>query len=102
MKSHARAEYTHTPAGRKYSSAKWHGRGSGSRRTNSDYGIWDGGEDVDSVLEDEGEDREDATKEVDGHEHERDADDCRVLVYLVELWSISRPNRRDRYRQTDR
>ena len=52
------------------------------------------------MLEDEREDREEANKEVDGHERERDADD-RMLEYLVELWSISRPNRPDRNSDSD-
>lgn len=60
----------------------------GSRRTNHDRGICDGGDDVDVPLEDEGKDREDAAEAVDGHKGERDAYDGAVLVDLVELWSV--------------
>ena len=46
-------------------------------------------EDIDLTLEDEREDGEDSTKEINGHEEERDAKDGSLLVDLVELGSLS-------------
>jgi len=66
------------------------------RRTNHDEGIRYCGEDVDLALEDEREDGEDAAKEIDGHEEERDAEDGSVLVDLVELGSLSRQTQHGR------
>lgn len=56
--------------------------------TNHDEGVCDGGEDVDVVLEDQREDREDAAEEVDEHERERDPEHGAVLVDLVVLRSL--------------
>lgn len=56
------------------------------RQTNHDERVCDGSEYVKFLLEDKGKYREDAAKEVDGHEDERDAEDCAVLVDLIELW----------------
>ena len=39
-------------------------------RTNHDEGVCEGGEDVEVALEDEREDREDASEDVDEHERE--------------------------------
>ena len=67
-----------------------HDTNPGSRRTNHDEGVCDGGLYVYVLLEDEGKDRENAAEAVDGHEREGDPQDGTVLKDLVVLWPAGR------------
>jgi hypothetical protein len=65
----------------------------GAPGTNHDERVRDGSGYVDLALENKGKYREEAAEEVDGHEGQRYAEDCAVLVDLVELWPAQREQR---------